>query len=116
MRQEIVDALCTRRLVPQNTSDFPIDPTLNIRSQRPRTSPQSDSDVQAGPLGRIVRGSRNTVKPKNSGQMKCEDPNREHQTDTGCAPAQQEVEADAQAGSDKSGAEECDPEHVPWNP
>ena len=48
--------------------------------------------------------------------MKCEDPNRKHETDTGRSPAEQEIEAYAQPGSYESGTEERDPEHVPWNP
>src|SRR4029077_13877482 len=84
--------------------------------QRPRTSPQSDGDEQAGRLVGTVRARPTVERKKNSGEMKREDPNGEHQAEAGRAPARQHIEPDAQACSDESGAEERDPEHVPRNP
>ncbi len=50
------------------------------------------------------------IAPKNFGEMKREDPNCKHGADTGSAPAQQEVEADAQTGCYEFSTEKRDPE------
>ena len=48
--------------------------------------------------------------------MECEDPNREHQSETERAPARHDIEGDAYAGGDECGAEKSDPENVPGYP
>src|SRR4051794_11416952 len=79
----------------------------------PRASPQSNGNEEAGPLVVIARRPWNGIEFKDSREMKCDDPNPKHQTDTGGRPAWHEIEGDAQTGGDEGGAEEGDPEHVP---
>jgi hypothetical protein len=48
--------------------------------------------------------------------MECDHPDRKHQADTDRPWTLQPIEANAQADSNECGAEERNPEHVPWNP
>jgi hypothetical protein len=69
-------------------------------------------DHSVGPFG----APEIPQKPKILGKMKLYDPDCKHKPDRSRAPTREDIEAYCQTSGHQSGAEKCDPEHVPRNP